>query len=337
VIERDEISVVLPVKGECPWLEEALISLANQTLLPLIVHLIDDGVSDPQKIDVIGTKILGKLYKRTPNVGKGISDALNTGIQLCQTRWVARMDGDDIARPQRFEDQLTYLNTNKHLLGCGGQVRIISKLGHSMGISDYPCTQDLIASQSLKKTCFAHPCLMIQRNALLETPYRNAMDGAEDVDLVLRLLERGEIGNSSKIILDYRIGEHQQNYSQRARQTALQELAFRLAYLRRSGQSDPLNSSPGLAEQFVAWRFSQKGYSDARLIMTAMRYLLEFARIGDWIVVRKMLVDVLKSRVWHPSVIKWIICVTNIGNGGLALQVTGQPDLVELENLNFEE
>jgi hypothetical protein len=107
------------------------------------------------------------------------------------------------------------------------------------------------------------------------------MDGAEDVDLVLRLSERGTILNFNETLMDYRVHLTQASFHSRARQTAIQELAFRLAACREKTGQDPLDRSPDLAEKFIQWRMSTAGYVRARTSLTALRYMGMLLSGGD--------------------------------------------------------
>ena len=104
-------------------------------------------------------------------------------------------------------------------------------------------------------------------------PYRSVMDGAEDLDLTLRLCEKGKLLNLDQVLLDYRIHLTQESFRMRARHTAVQELALRLALSRRKKHFDPLETDPLLAEKFIHWRLSVPGYVRSRTFLTALRYM----------------------------------------------------------------
>jgi glycosyltransferase involved in cell wall biosynthesis len=267
------VDVVIPARGETPWLAESLASIAAQTLAPASVILVDDGVKKPADAAALGERLFGSRFRLLPNRGCGISEALNTAIQNSSATWIARMDTDDVAHPDRFEKQIDFLAARPdEVLGCGTQARFINAAGKFLALSSMPESWEDVGSRLLMQTCFIHPSLMIQREALVATPYRSALDGAEDVDLVLRLVECGRIVNDSAVLLDYRIHLTQESFRRRARATAIQELAFRLAACRRKTGRDPLDRSIDLAEAFIDWRLATPGYNKARTALTALRY-----------------------------------------------------------------
>jgi glycosyltransferase involved in cell wall biosynthesis len=230
-------------------------------------------LEQPAETAALGSHLFGARFRLLPNRGRGISAALNTAIQNCSARWIARMDADDVAHPDRFEKQVDFLaGRPDEVLGCGSQVRFMNASGKFLACSRLLESWQAITGRLRAQTCFIHPSLMILREAMLATPYRPALDGAEDVDLVLRLTERGKIVNLAVALLDYRVHLTQESFRQRARATAIQELAFRLSLCRLKNRRDPLDENPDLAEKFIRWRLSSPGYARARTALTALRY-----------------------------------------------------------------
>lgn len=317
------LDVVMPAKGDVPWLTEALESLAAQTRPADTVWLVDDGLADPAAVERLGAACLGGAFRLVANEGRGISSALNTAIALSRARWIARMDSDDVALPARFARQLDYLEgAPPEVLGCGTQVYLVSGKDRRLGRSNYPLSGDGLREEMLRHTCFAHPSLVLMREALLHTPYRPALDGAEDVDLVLRLVEKGSLVNLDLPLLEYRIQTGQDNFVGRARQTAVQELAFRLADARHVDAVDPLDSDAGLADAFINWRLDQPGYKAARQAMTALRYLASFSRGGELLSALTCFGVLLRCTPWQPRVFGWIQRVLRAGPAGLRLEVS---------------
>lgn len=318
-MNRPLIDVLIPARGDCPWLADALESIARQTLLPDSVILVDDGLSRPGEADENGACLLAGRYRRITNRGSGIAAALNTGVDSSRATWIARMDADDVAHPQRLEKQYQWLATaGSDAVGCGCQVRLIDDRGRALGTSHYPLGWAEIKQQLLRHSCFAHPTMVLRRETIQAIPYRSALDGAEDVDLVLRLSEHGRLENLESALLDYRIHVSQQNFLDRARQTALQELAFRLAMARSATGEDPLAHDPGLAQRFVEWRTVQPGYAQARKALTAFRYLRHFLRGGNLAASSKCLRVLARSRPWQRDVLGWVKRIHSEGPGGFA-------------------
>ena len=269
----DTVSVIIPARGAVPWLALALQSVSAQTHQTISVIVVDDELLMPEPIRALGAQLLGTRFQLLKNQGRGISAALNSGIQQSRATWIARMDADDIAHPRRIEQQLKFLsNRSDDVIACGTQVRFINGLGKVLVESRLPTAWSQITAQIYSRTCFVHSSMLFSREALLAVPYRPCMDGAEDVDLILRLAERGQVLNLSEPLLDYRLHVSQESFRDRARATAIQELAFRLAFTRRHTNHDPVDHCGELAERFIHWRLSDPAYVRARTFLTALRY-----------------------------------------------------------------
>jgi glycosyltransferase involved in cell wall biosynthesis len=271
---HDSVDVILPARGNTPWLQLSLSSIASQTLQPELVTLVDDGLENSTPLAKFGNKLFGHRFRLIKNDGQGISAGLNTGIQQSTACWIARMDADDIAHPNRFEQQVLALKSwPREVLGCGTQVRFINSKGDGLHRSHLPSSWEDINKQMLSRTSFVHSSLIIRKDVLMTIPYRSVMDGAEDLDLALRLCEKGKLLNLDEVLLDYRIHLTQESFRMRARHTAVQELALRLALHRRKKHFDPLETDPLLVEKFIDWRLSTPGYVRSRTFLTALRYM----------------------------------------------------------------
>src|SRR5690606_25263094 len=91
-------------------LSAALQSLVSQTLPADEIVLVQDGPITPQLASVIEAyaRLLTLRIVALPE-NCGLARALNEGLRQCAYDWVARMDSDDIALPERFEKQMGYI------------------------------------------------------------------------------------------------------------------------------------------------------------------------------------------------------------------------------------
>ena len=274
-------------------------SIADQSLAPTCITLVNDGVDDARSVEKLGKDLFGERFQLLENDGHGISAALNTAIRHSSAEWIARMDADDVAHPQRLQRQLEFLKAQADgTIGCGTQVRFINADGVVLDRSRLPTAWQDIVKQIYCTTSFIHPTLVIRRDALLATPYRSQMDGAEDVDLILRLAEKSKLLNLGEALLDYRLDSTQESFRTRAKQTALQELAFRLARARRKTGTDPLAVKPELAENFLRWRLSDPGYVETRYFLTGLRYMETYLRGKD---LKRFTQVAVMSLKWLPT------------------------------------
>jgi glycosyltransferase involved in cell wall biosynthesis len=205
----NEISVLLPAHGNCPYLRFTLESISRSDLQPLEILLIDDGMDEAAK------NLVEKYFTNLPirlinNSGKGLVTALNTGLDLALGKYIARIDSDDLMKPERLRLQYEFLENNPEIIVVGSNCEYINSQGKVTGISNYPIGE-LNKSRDFQIKCLiAHPSTMYRLSAAIKIGgYRsvftwNNMDIAEDFDFWLRMSKIGKLHNLSNILISYR-------------------------------------------------------------------------------------------------------------------------------------
>lgn len=209
------ISALLPVHNAEPYLAEALDSLLAQSFQDFEVIAVDDGSADDSG------KILDEYATRDPRVRvfhrpqRGLVSTLNEGIDLARGEWIARMDADDIALPNRFEVQLNHL-LHSGADFCGGPVECF---GDWRAVWRYPESHEACEIQLLFDVPFAHPTVMGRRTAFQALRYDPRYVCAEDYDCWQRAWAAGyRLTNVSDLILRYRVHAKQVSLSHNVEQ-----------------------------------------------------------------------------------------------------------------------
>lgn len=205
----EQISVLMPSRGECPYIGDALESVFRNNLQPLEVLVINDGMSQ-SAIDTVNNFCKMLNLRVISNNGSGLVDALNTGLEEASGDFIARLDNDDLMLPQRLETQIHEFRINSRLVALGSECIYINPAGEEIGVSNYPIGV-LNSLPSFKVRCLlAHPSTMYRREeALIIGGYRkvfcwNGTDIGEDFDFWLRLAKRGEVINIPFPLTKYR-------------------------------------------------------------------------------------------------------------------------------------
>jgi glycosyltransferase involved in cell wall biosynthesis len=127
---------------------------------------------------------------------------LNEGIGLARGQWIARMDADDIALPERLALQVKHLEATKADF-CGGAVACF---GDWRALWRYPLTHEACEVRLLFEVPFAHPTVMGRREAFDRLRYQPEFVLAEDYDLWQRAWAAGcRLVNVPEIVLRYRV------------------------------------------------------------------------------------------------------------------------------------
>jgi len=201
------IDVLIPVFNGERTVRAAIETIQRQTIDDLRIFVIDDGSTDSTP------RILEQISETDPRVqvltkaNSGIVDALNLGLDRCHAEFVARHDGDDLAYPSRFADQVAYLKAHPECVAVSGAARHIDEQDHPTGAVarlGSPRSADLNWIPS-REPYLLHPFLMARRSAFQDVRGYRYVYHAEDTDLYWRLLELGELHNMDTILGDYRI------------------------------------------------------------------------------------------------------------------------------------
>lgn len=204
-----KITVIIPVYNSEKYIQEALMSLNTQTYQHFKVLIIDDKSTDNsiQKIKDIVWDFEYKIIENRKD--KGIVGALNTGLEMVDTEFVARLDGDDICRPDRFEKQIAYFEKHKNCYLLGGGYAPFNEKGQIREIY-HPGCPNILAWKYLRDAFLCHPSVMFKSTIINEVGYYQNT-GAEDYALFSEVIKLYEVNNLQEIIIDYR--EHDSNLS----------------------------------------------------------------------------------------------------------------------------
>ncbi len=198
------LSVVLSTYNEEKYIRDSIESVLNQTYPHFELIVVNDGSND--STSEILSSISDPRIRILEKENSGLPDSLNQGIKMAKYDWIARMDGDDIAEPTRFEKQVAALDDKVGVVG--GQFRVIDSEGRlkSKSISNKPLTSyGCKKSILLGMSPFAHPSVII-RKELLEKwgGYDANFTAAQDLELWSRLSPNAILKNIPEPVLKYR-------------------------------------------------------------------------------------------------------------------------------------
>ncbi|WP_228060518.1 MULTISPECIES: glycosyltransferase [unclassified Coleofasciculus] len=231
-----KISVLMSVYNGSSYLHESVETIINQTFTDFEFIIINDGSTDKSE------SILQKFQKRDKRIqlisrgNKGLTATLNEGLGYAQGQYIARMDADDIAFPDRFAKQVEFLDQNPDYVAVGSRVLLIDPEGLSICPFAQQTSHEEIDNEHMAGHggSIVHPAVMLRRSAVQRiNGYREEMQIAEDFDLFLRLAEIGRLANLPDILLKYRMHPESIGHSHRLEQKRIANLAVMDAHRRR--------------------------------------------------------------------------------------------------------
>ena len=124
------ISIVMPVYNtHSEWVEQSIDSCLNQTFKNFELIIVDNESTNEltlQKLQKYKDIENVKLVKCPKQSGKrGVSLAINMGIENSNYDLIARMDSDDWMHPTRLEKQYNYMSQNPDVSILGTQIKIL--------------------------------------------------------------------------------------------------------------------------------------------------------------------------------------------------------------------
>ena len=182
-----KISVVMPVYNGEEFLADSIDSILNQTMDDYEFIIVLEAGSNPESC-----RILEDYAARCPKIRiienserLGISESLNVGIRAANGEYIARMDGDDLSGPRRFEIQSGFMDRYPEIGACG-IVHTVINAPH--WIVDYSTDPEIVKSSCMFAVPMRHPTAMMRRDVLMNgCMYNRELPGAEDYDLFYRL------------------------------------------------------------------------------------------------------------------------------------------------------
>ncbi len=196
------ISVLLPVHNGEKYLSSAVDSILAQSFADFELLIIDDGSTDNSLAILRDYEKKDARIRLKSRENKGLVASLNEMIGDARGVWIARMDADDIAFPQRFARQLEWLQKTGADV-CGSRAELFGAAGSR--ILRYPQSDEAIKAALLFDTPFAHPSVMIKTERAKALGYDGAWNKAEDYDLWERAARVGwRMTNVPEVLVRYR-------------------------------------------------------------------------------------------------------------------------------------
>ena len=205
------ISVVMPVYNRINYVDEAVASILNQTHTNFELILADDGSTDGS----VGR--IGQYARQDGRIRpvclphQGLPRTLNAVIPMARGPFIAFMDSDDVALPDRLQVQLEWMQ-EKEIDLCGAQVETFGGetdlLDVKDGIARLPASHAVIVREMLFQIPLFRSALMFKAKVARENPFDETMK-CTDCEWPYRVVQKCVTGNVPRVLLKAR--RHGQN------------------------------------------------------------------------------------------------------------------------------
>jgi glycosyltransferase involved in cell wall biosynthesis len=220
------VSVLLSVHNDEAFVSAAIESVLQQTVKDLELIVVDDASTDetPARLASFDDP---RLVVVRNDEQLGLATSLNLGLDRAQGRYVARLDADDVAYPNRLELQLARIG-DAGILGTA--IHDLDSDGRPGRVHRNPLGARAVRWHSLFSSPFFHPTVLVERETLEANGlrYDPACLESEDYDLWTRLLEHADGANLGEPLVGKRVHPAQASLRRGELQTSFQrQIALR--------------------------------------------------------------------------------------------------------------
>lgn len=204
------VTVIMPCYNAQNTVARAILSIQSQTFSSWELIVIDDGSTDNS------ADIIAKLAKNEPRIRfdrrdhEGVVGATNYGLSMARGPLLARMDADDVSRPDRLMRQVDTLTRHPELgaVSClayfAGNTATAEGYAHHVRWANECLSTEQIELNRFIDLPVPHPTLMFRRNLLDSYGLYRDGDFPEDYELVLRWIShKTKIGKINEVLFDW--------------------------------------------------------------------------------------------------------------------------------------
>ena len=204
-----KVTVFIPVFNREKYVGEAIDSILAQTFSDFEILLVDDGSTD-HSVDMIRSYADPRIRLVCNEKNLGIPKTRNKGVELARGQYMAMLDSDDRAYPDRVEKQVSFLDTHPEYAQVGSWCRMMDAQGHPLNkVKRQPAWPDDIHAQLLFRCAMSNRSIMARTAILQEYRYRNDYPRCQDYELHVRLAKHYKLGNLPECLVYGRIHPQQ--------------------------------------------------------------------------------------------------------------------------------
>ena len=238
------VSVLLSVRNGIPYVSRTIESICSQRFTDFEFIIVDNVSTDGTRDllhEVAGKDSRIQLLLNEKDLGH--SGGLNRGLSQCRAAWVARIDADDIALPDRLKRQWEFVAANPGLGVASCLAYYIDPQGKRVGktFHDLKTRADFARYMEQNEMIgVLHPGALLDRELVDKVGnYREPYGGANDIDLWARVAETGRaILVQQEYLMEYRV--HPAQGTARFMENRMRyEWARASALARRAGKPEP--------------------------------------------------------------------------------------------------
>jgi glycosyltransferase involved in cell wall biosynthesis len=194
----------MPVFNGEKYIAEAINSLLQQSYTHWELILLDDGSTDATAQVVQPFLTDSRVYYVRHAINKGLAHIRNEAVSYAKGEFLAWLDSDDIAHPQRLALQVEYLLQNSEIALLGTWANYISPQKDFLVVTQPPTLPTKIQAMLLFTNCFVQSTVMVRSEVMQQFRYDARFPPAEDYDLWVKIAQQYPTANLPVALVDVR-------------------------------------------------------------------------------------------------------------------------------------
>lgn len=201
-MSHSKVTILLPVYNGAKTLTRAVDSILTQSYMDWTLLVLEDG-SEDETLSIAQSFEDSRIQVFSDGLHVGIVSRLNQGILLSKSPYIARMDADDVAYPERLEKQIAFLEYHSTVDLVGTAIRVVDTTGKIIEKRVFPTSHaPIIARSWLKTLSVAHPTWCGRTTWFKKWQYKDYLHN-EDQEMLLRASAESNYANLPDVLLDY--------------------------------------------------------------------------------------------------------------------------------------
>lgn len=193
------VTIGMPVHNCRDTVAEAIASILSQTLKDWELVVVDDGSRDGTA-EVVRRFADPRIRLVEGKTNRGLPARLNEIVRQTRSTYFARMDGDDIAYPERLKRQVEFLRDHSEVDLVAGAIAVFDGNGRAIGIRRGPCEHERICARPVSGFPIAHVTWLGRTDWFRHHPYREDAVRMEDWDLLYRTCRQSRFASVQEIV-----------------------------------------------------------------------------------------------------------------------------------------
>jgi glycosyltransferase involved in cell wall biosynthesis len=300
----------MPVFNSAPFLRESIGSVLSQSFRDFELIAVDDGSSD-QSWEILQSLEQEKRIRAIcRGKNQGAATARNEGIEKSDAEYIAFLDADDLAKPDRLQIQVQAMERHRQVDLLFGRAVVKSDRGLAV-TPPGPSSDADVGPTLLFRNCIVQSSVMVRRRGW--RPFDPDFEPAEDYDLWTRLVGVLSMYPLGRVLVTYH--EHPQGISKRLPEKMAKAVAaIHKRQLARLGVEERIE----LHSRLTAWPWN----SGEDQLKEAEAWLLELLAANR--IYPQLSFRLVSEKIWFE------VCLNSLALGPTAFAIYGRSKLAAL-------